>query len=75
MLQGMHGTRSSDRPVDRLRRRGGVIGQRLLAASWPGVAELHAPQPVDAGVARRVAALSLRPLRPRYATLRLTGGR
>jgi hypothetical protein len=47
----MHGTRPTARPIAALRRRGGVIGQRLLAAALPGLADLRmevVPAPVRA---------------------------
>jgi hypothetical protein len=55
----MHGIRPTAHPIARLRLRGGVIRQRLIAAAWPGLAELALepvlvrPRPAAAAVPRR----------------------
>jgi hypothetical protein len=62
MLTSMNGTRPRPRPVAEFVARGGVARRRLIAAAWPGLAEL------TAGVTRSLPARP-RPLGSTFATV------
>ena len=70
--QVMHGTHHVRRPIDTLRRRGGVVGQRLLAAAWPGLAELTLE---PARVARQAPTGTIRATARRSTTFQDRRGR